>query len=210
MSSASEDKETKFHGPDPSKLQDTYNALDKNIKKAEIKICGLMATHNIPYAVNELIPRLKSALSDSKILEGVCMKKFKATKIVTNVIGAFHKDEIVNHLKKKKFLILTYDSTDCSCIKAACIVVRYYNEELGRITSKFWDLTSVFSEDNAEAAEEGASGRRLYDLLIKAFTKKGVPLEYILGFGCDSASVNVGVRNSIASRLQESCPGVMS
>ncbi|KMQ86838.1 putative zinc finger protein 862 [Lasius niger] len=160
------------------KPQDTYNALNKITKKAGIKICGFMAAHNIPYAVvNDLIPCLKSALPDSKILEGVYMKRLKATKIVTNVI--------------------------------ACIVVRYYDEELGQITSKFWDLTSVFPEDDTEAAEEGATGRRLYDLLIKAFTEKGVPLENILGFGCDGASVNVGVRNSMASRLQESCPGVI-
>lgn len=158
--------------------------------------------------LRSMIPCLKSALPDSKILDGVCMKRMKATKIVTNVIGASHKDDIASQLRNTKFSILTDDSTDSSHVKTACIVVRYYDQKAGRITSKFWDLSSVFPKGDAEAAEEGATGRRLYDLLMKAFTERDIPLDNIIGFGCDGANVNLGDHNSIASRLKESCPGI--
>lgn len=94
-------------------------------------------------------------------------------------------------------------------MKTACIVVRFYNEDLGQITSMFWELSSIFPEDDAAAAQEGASGRHLYNLLMKSFEEKDIPLANILGFGCDGASVNIGARNSIASRLKESCSGII-
>ncbi|XP_068990137.1 zinc finger protein 862-like [Neodiprion pinetum] len=192
------------------KPQATLNTRDRNITNAEIKICGFLAAHNIPYAVvNDLIPCMKSALPDSKILDGISMKRQKATKIVTNVIGASHKEEIANHLQKQKFSILTDDSTDCSSVKTACIVVRFYNEDLGRITSVFWELSSIFPEDDARAAQEGASGRHLYNLIIRSFEEKFIPSTNVLGFGCDGASVNIGARNSIASRLKELFPGII-
>lgn len=187
-----------------------HSNSEKTVKNAEIKLCGFMAAHNIPYAIiDDLIPCLKSALPDSNILKEITMKRLKTTRIITNVIGASHKDKIANDLQKHKFSILTDDSTDCSNIKTACVVVRYYDEESGKITSKFWDLTSVFPNNDPKAAEEGATGQRLYDLLIKTFVTRNVPLGNIISFGCDGASVNVGAHNSIASRLKESCPGII-
>lgn len=82
------------------KPQNTSISLNENVKNAEIRICGFITAHNIPFAVvDDMIPCLKSALSDSKILDGVCMKRMKATKIVTNVIGASHKDDIPSQLR---------------------------------------------------------------------------------------------------------------
>lgn len=73
---------------------------------------------------------------------------------------ASHKDDIASQLRNTKFSILTDDSTDSFHVKTACIVVRYYDQKAGRITSKFWDLSSVFPKSDAEAAaaEEGATG----------------------------------------------------
>lgn len=46
---------------------------------------------------------------------------------------------------------MTDESTDISSGKASCIVVRYFNEEKGQITSSFIDLVSLF-KDNVESA----------------------------------------------------------
>lgn len=84
------------------KPQSAQTQLEANIKNAEIKICGFLAAHNIPYLViNDLIPYLKSALPDSKILEGINLKRLKATNIVTNVIGASHKQDLASQQKNK-------------------------------------------------------------------------------------------------------------
>ncbi|KAJ2937693.1 hypothetical protein O0L34_g17504 [Tuta absoluta] len=86
---------------------ETTNCLEINGKDAEIKLCGFIAAHNIAFSIaDDLIPCLKSAFPDSKILKEIHLKRLKATKIVTNVIGASHKDQIAEKLKKSQIFYI--------------------------------------------------------------------------------------------------------
>ncbi|KAE8745827.1 hypothetical protein FOCC_FOCC007474 [Frankliniella occidentalis] len=49
----------------------------------------------------------------------------------------------------------------------------------------------------------------MYELLVQSFEFLGVPLENLVGFGGDNASVNKGDHNSIFSRLRERCLGIV-
>lgn len=55
------------------------------------------------------------------------LKRTKATSIVTNVIGEYEKDNIVEYLKSAKFSILVDETTNISINKTMCIIVKYYN-----------------------------------------------------------------------------------
>ncbi|XP_026732235.1 uncharacterized protein LOC113497004 [Trichoplusia ni] len=183
--------------------------LKKQITEAELKMSAFFATHNLAFKVmDHLVPTLKSCFPDSTICQGMQMKRTKCTQIVTNVIGAAHEEEICEKLKKVKFSILTDESTDMSC-KTSCIMVRFYDSTAGRIVSRLYDLHDVFPKGDVAAAEEGATGARLYELMISSLKANDIPLENLLGFGCDSASNNVGDYNSIISRLRQECPGVI-
>lgn len=72
---------------------------------------------------------------------------------------------------------------------------------------RFYDLSDVFPKGDYEAAREGATGKRLFELLIVSFNKHGIPLDNFIGFACDNAPVMVGEHNSVWSRLRELCPG---
>jgi len=98
------------------------------VKSAEIKLCGFLAEHNISFLSSDhLTEILKPCFPDSIIAKNIQLKRTKATAIVTNVIGKCHKESLVDCLKTSKFSILTDESTDISCIKQACVVVRSFD-----------------------------------------------------------------------------------
>lgn len=46
----------------------------------------------------------------------------------------------------------------------------------------------VFSSDNPEAANEGATGTRLFSPIMKSFSDFAVPVDNIVDFGSDGCS----------------------
>lgn len=99
--------------------------LQKLITKAEVKLAGFIAEHNIPFlASDHLSDLLKNIFTDSKIAKNIKIKRTKTTAIVTNVIGKYQKYELAKILQNTKFSLLTDESTDVGVIKTACVVVR--------------------------------------------------------------------------------------
>ena len=85
-----------------------------------------------------------------------------------------------------KFSILTDESTDISCVKQACIVVRYFNRDSGKIVSHFFELSNVFEHfepKNYKEAHEGATDKNVYDCLYKSFADNNIPFDNVIGFG---------------------------
>ncbi|XP_026293858.2 uncharacterized protein LOC113217962 [Frankliniella occidentalis] len=158
--------------------------------------------------MDHLTPVLKSAFPDSAICKGVEMKRLKTTRVITNVIAATHKEDLSATLKNVKFSVLTDESTHFN-VKTAAVAVRFHDRAAGRIVTKFWDLSDVFPKGDFEAAREGASADRLFQLLMNAFEKWDIPTENFIGFASDGASVMLGVNSSVMTRLQERCPGIV-
>lgn len=78
---------------------------------------------------------LKECFRDSKIAQNMSLKKPKGRQIVTNVIGATEKSELIEILKKTKFSILTDESTDISVTKTSCVLTRFYGNQENQIVS---------------------------------------------------------------------------
>ncbi|RXG59361.1 hypothetical protein Avbf_12032 [Armadillidium vulgare] len=93
--------------------------------------------------------------------------------------------------------------------KIICIMVRFYSQLEGRIVSRLFDLKDVFPKVDTSAVVVGATGSQLHELLMTFLKDHGIPLGNVIGFGCDSASTNVGGDNCIISRLRQDCPGII-
>jgi len=103
--------------------------------------------------------------------------------------------------KKQKFNILTNESTDIGSVKTSCCnkvnlkkkfnlsiknikfygIYRFYNGETKRIESVFCELHDVFNMINSNERTEftvqpTATGKRLFNSLIKTFTDRKIPL----------------------------------
>ncbi|XP_053946230.1 uncharacterized protein LOC128855364 [Anastrepha ludens] len=174
-------------------------------KSAEIRIAAFCAEHNIPYAaLDHLSDLLKSSFSDSKIAHKIVLKRTKETAIVKNVIGETEKCRLAEKLKITKFSVLTDESTDISATKTSCLLARYFDEEEGKIVSKFWDLVQVLQPGKVTSA----TAEHLYNNIIASFKERGIPMANIVGFGSDGCSVMMGVHNSVASRLKRDLPHI--
>ncbi|CAH2109219.1 unnamed protein product [Euphydryas editha] len=136
------------------------------------------------------------------------MKRTKATAIITEVIGESEKSSLAEKLKTEKFSAMSDESTDVSTHKASCIIVRYYDFEENKIMSKFWDLCKIFSSDDQKTAEEGATGEKLYNILMRSFSDWDISTENMIGLSANGCNVMMGGNNSVASRLKEDLPGI--
>uniref|UniRef100_A0A2S2NB18 Uncharacterized protein n=1 Tax=Schizaphis graminum TaxID=13262 RepID=A0A2S2NB18_SCHGA len=95
---------------------DTDTQLKSNIQRAEIKLSGFIAEHNIPLCAADHLPDLlKKCFPDSKILQGINMKRTKTSAIVKNVIGVTAKEELSDMLRTSKSNI-TDEFTDISSL----------------------------------------------------------------------------------------------
>lgn len=180
------------------------------IQNAEVKLTGFLVEHNLSFkTVDHLTELLKNIFSDSKIAQKISLKRTKATAIATAVIGETEKEILASKLKRNKFSVISDESTDISTQKSSCIVVRFYDDNSKQIISKFWELSKIFDSSNPDLANEGATGKNLFNALIKSFEKEDIPVTNLIGFAADGCSVMMGENNSVSSRLKEYCPGVI-
>ncbi|CAK1583027.1 unnamed protein product [Parnassius mnemosyne] len=184
--------------------------IPTNVQNAEVKLTGFLVEHNLAFkTADHLTELLKSIFPDSKIAQQISLKRTKATAIATAVIGETEKEVMVSKLKQNKFSVICDESTDISTQKASCIVVRFRDEKSKQIVSKFWELMKIFDLSNPDLNNEGATGKNLFNALIKSFEQENVPLTNLIGFAADGCSVMMGENNSVSSRLKEHCRGIV-
>nr|XP_027217073.1 uncharacterized protein LOC113809631 [Penaeus vannamei] len=105
--------------------------------------------------------------------------------------------------KKNKFSFI-FDETTISTTKSCGIVVKYYDPDSKTIQSRLLDLANIFSATNTT----GATGGRLYEIIIQYFDKYEIPKEYLIGFASDGASNITGKHNSLTRCLTDEMPGI--
>jgi len=71
-----------------------------------------------------------------------------------------------------------------------------------------WELCQIFSQDDAQRAEEGATAERLFNVVIETFRKMNIIIGNIVGFGSDGCSTMMGKNNSVALRFLTLCPNI--
>ncbi|CAG9763422.1 unnamed protein product [Ceutorhynchus assimilis] len=136
---------------------------------------------------------------DSEIAKKIKAGRTKVTRVVKKVTGASQKAYLIELMKNNKFSVIADESTDTSCIKHLCLVVRMCIEN--KIEDNFLDLIPVVE----------TTGAALFEIIINFFTKHNIPYKTnFIGFASDGASNMVGMRNSLVSRLQESIPGIFT
>uniref|UniRef100_H3AUD8 HAT C-terminal dimerisation domain-containing protein n=1 Tax=Latimeria chalumnae TaxID=7897 RepID=H3AUD8_LATCH len=171
----------------------TCHSLGNNeehmIQMCEIKLAAFLAENNIPFVAADHLTDVLKNVFDSKIAQNMSLKRTKATSIIRNVVATNHKEELCEMLHSNKFSILMDESTDISSMKTACVVIK-------KIESKFFELVQVFA--NPDDASQGATGAKLYDLLVGTLKKHSITDENLIGFIADGVSVMMREHNSVA------------
>ena len=104
------------------------NPLESQVRKAEVKVTGFIAEHNIPLAVaDHLGPLLKTySKTYSKIAENYACGKTKTTCILNRAIKPELQKKLINQMKKDCYSISTNDSNDQGLKKMNPVTVRLF------------------------------------------------------------------------------------
>ncbi|XP_063239989.1 uncharacterized protein LOC134540887 [Bacillus rossius redtenbacheri] len=172
------------------------------VKRAEIKLAGLIASNNLPFSlVDTLVPLCADIFPDSKIAKNVTLGRTKATAVVKDVLGPAFQSKLHKHLAEAgTFLSIIMDeTTDMSSVKQCAFAVVYYNNETHSVVTSFLDMVSVTS----------SAATDLFECLKNCLHLKNIPLSNIVGFSADTTNVMVGEHHSVFSLLKENVPGIV-
>ena len=98
------------------------------------------------------------------------------------------------------FTILCDGGNDQADRKYSAILVRYWEKSAQQTVTRFLAMPVC----NVSAAEA------LFDAMSNELESRNIPWRNVLGYASDTASVMVGVRNSVLSRIQQKQPNVFS
>ena len=138
---------------------------------------------------------------------------------ITNVIGVFqHRSEgslieifltignVVKELTLKKvraascFGLMTDEMTDVSVTSQLITFVQYFCTESETVETKFLSAQDVLKEHDA------ATAQAIYDLLKEEPLSSQLDIKDVMGLATDGASVMVGSREGVASKLKRDNP----
>ncbi len=97
-------------------------------------------------------------------------------------------------MKSGPFSIAIDGSNDNGLEKMNPLTVRLFDQQRGLVTTQLLDmcLTSGVNSGTAET---------IFNKMDEALTSSGIPWSHCIGTGVDNTSVNLGIRNSIRTRV---------
>lgn len=168
---------------------------DTKTIEAEVKMAVITASSNIPLAFHDkLSPAIRSCFSDSKTAQAYHSASTKATCMINGAIAPSLLNDLVDQMKKQPFSISIDGSNDNDLEKMNPITVRVYNLQQHRVTTKFLDM-GTSSSSTAEALFN------TFDTRLSTILNTSNPWLNCTSCGVDNTSVNIGVRNSIKTRV---------
>ena len=170
--------------------------------EAELKMAVLTASYNIPLAFHDhLSLLLRSVFPDSAIAAKYHSASTKATCMLNLAVAPTLKTALVDCMKSNPFSIAVDGSNDVGLSKMNPLTVRIFDLENSKIVTRFLDMCTA-SASTAEAIY-GVVDAKLVDLL-------GIenPWELCTSVGVDNTSVNIGIHNSLKSRVIQRNPAV--
>jgi hypothetical protein len=177
------------------------NSLENDITAAELYFTTFIAEHNIPFLAADHFTKLcKSMFPDSKIADGFSCSRTKTTAIVKCALAPAFNAEVVNICQTSPFTILCDGGNDQFGKKYFAVMVRVWEESRRQAVTRFLAMP-VCNVSTAEA---------LFNALKGELESNDIPWKNVIGYVSDTASVMVGVRNSVLSRIKLKQPTVFS
>ena len=110
------------------------------IKRAELYFARFVAEHNLPFAVADHFNRLCSVMfPDSKIAAGFSCACTKTVALITHALAPAVNEPLIKACQEQPFTILCDGGNDNFENKYFGIMVRLWDEGLGKVTTRFLD-----------------------------------------------------------------------
>jgi hypothetical protein len=168
---------------------------DERVKELELQLAVGITCHSSIVAVDHLSEIIVQHGKGSKF-EKLKLHRTKCSLLIKNVISpALHQD-LCEDMAGQKYCVILDESTDVSCTKLLCVIIRYYSKSEKRIVTSFLNLIPVVK----------ATGKDLFEALKCCLEQSGLILANCIGYASDAASVMVGEHDSVWSRIKEASP----
>ena len=129
--------------------------------------------------------------SDSQIAAQFACARTKTAAMVTHALAPAANKPVITACQEQPFTILRDGGNDNFEKKYFGILVRFWNEKLRKVVTRFLDAPVV----------NIATGESLFKSIAHVLETHHVPWRNVIGFASDIASVMVGKRNSVLSRV---------
>ncbi|XP_071578641.1 uncharacterized protein [Temnothorax nylanderi] len=180
---------------DAKKLE--LRTREAKARAAEFKCVMFLHEHNLPFLLMDHFPKfLLSVCSDIQTLKDMNIARRKATLITTDCF----QPEAIEIITKRAIESVGYsliidETTDVSTNKSLAVVMRFFEEN---DYDHFFGLIKV----NSCTAES------LYNAVIELLNKHKVPVEKMLGFAADNASVMMGNIKGVQAHFKRHNPNL--
>ena len=175
--------------------------LSDQVCCAELCFARFVVEHNLPFAVadhfNCLVPVM---FPDSKIAAEFACARTKTAALITHALAPAANEPVLTALLTQPFTILCDGGNDNFEKKYFGIMVRFWDEQIRKVATRFLDAPVC----------NIATGETLFNALAGVLETRNIPWKNVIGFASDSASVMVGKRNSVLSRVIIQQPDVFS
>ena len=162
-------------------------------RRAEVKVCTTLVKHNIPLAfADHLTPLFHEIFPDSDIAKAYSSGKTKTTCIINGALQPYYKDQLVQQMKDGPFSISIDGSNDSGKEKMNPMTVKVF--DVNKIKHKFFDMCTTSGTD-AGTAEV------IFNKMESVLHQSGISWKNCVSLSVDNASVNMGRRNSLSSRV---------
>ena len=176
-------------------------SLQEPVMTAELFFTSFLVEHNLSFATADHFSKLcKAMFPDSQIAQRYSCGRTKTTAIVCHALAPAANSLVTEACVKGPFSILCDGGNDKLDKKYFGIMVRYWDDQLGMAVTRFLAMPVC----------NIATGQSLFDALEAELSSRSIPWENAVGFASDSASVMVGIRNSVLSRVRGKQPDVFS
>ncbi|KAJ8928093.1 hypothetical protein NQ314_019373 [Rhamnusium bicolor] len=158
-------------------------------KRAEIKLCGLLAVNNLPFLLMDtLAPLCANIFPGSNIAKDLSMKRTKATACMKEALGKNFKKQLSTELQEpgRFFSIIMDETTDKSTSKQCAFTVIFFKES---VKTRFFDMVETPNGD----------AETLFNTLKGVIVKQNIPLSNLVGYSSDTTNVMFGEHNSVVS-----------
>ena len=183
-------------------FQGAQSSEELNRTEAELQMAILTAISNVPLAFHDrLSPMIRKVFPDSKIALKYHLASTKATCTLNEAVAPTLINDLLSSMRSHPFSICIDGSNDTELEKMNPITVRIYDATSNMVVTRFLDMCTT----------TGATAEAIYNTMnVRLGSLLNCPNPWMLctSVGVDNTSVNIGVRDSIMTRVLQQNPAV--
>lgn len=178
-----------------------HTKLSEKTIQSEVYFTKFVAEHNLSFRTAEHFSKLvKVMFPDSKVASAFSCSRTKTAAIVNNALAPKLNEAVFAACRSSPFTIMCDGGNDDMDRKYFGLMVRYWDDAFEQAVTRFLAMPIC----------NIATGETLFNAIDAELRTHDIPWGNVVGFCSDSASVMVGKRNSVLSRVKEVSPNVFS